>query len=582
MAPPRTPLLTRIRRWLASPRALVVLPLLAALLGLPSLAGGLALDDLLVHERLTTGSGGLASVYDFIADGPAEVAEKRATGAFPWWTADDLRVRFFRPLTAATLAFDVRVSGAPWWMHLHSVLWSVLLAVAAGAVIRVTMRRCGEAPWIGGLALLLFVLDDAHAASVGWISARHGVLGATFAVAALLAHMRWRGAGWTAGALLGPAALAVGLLASETALGALAYLTAHALTLEASDGWRARVLPLAPYLVVTAIWYAVYRLLGHGAAGCGMYIDPGADPLAFAGAALLHAPLLLMAQLGLPGVVELLPFVPGALGPASVLAWVGLLACAWVLRPVLRGSAAARFWAVGMVLATLPVAGALPGDRNLLLVGLGGAGLVAAAISTLHSDLRPGRLLRALAWVWLLVHGLLAALLVGPRMLAPAALQATITRAAERLPEPAELRPVLLVQAPGDLFTLYTPAIRGAGGVHVLYAGSGALTLERHDARTLVLRPAGGWFAAPGDRIFRAADRPIHAGERFTLPAATSTVLEVDADGRPLALEIRGDEPLDAGPLRWMAWTDGGPAPLALPGVGESRTLPPAVWRFDG
>ena len=581
MAPPRPPLRSRIRHWLASPRALVVLPLLAGLLGLPALAGGLALDDLLLRAQLTAGDGGLASVYDFIADGPAEVAEKRATGAFPWWTADDLRVRFFRPLSAATLALDVRVSGAPWWMHLHSVLWSVLLAVVAGGVIRATVRQTGAAAWIGGLALLLFVVDDAHAASVGWISARHAVLGATFAAAAILAHLRWRGAGWTPGALLGPAALAVGLLASETALGALAYLTAHALTLEPGKGWRARVVPLAPYLVVTAIWSAVYRLLGHGAAGCGMYIDPGADLPGFVGAGLVHAPLLLMAQLGLPGVVELLPFVPGALRPASALAWVGLLASAWVLRPVLRGSAAARFWAVGMVLATLPVAGALPGDRNLLLVGLGAAGLVAATIATLHADARPGRLLRALAWVWLIVHGPLAALLVGPRMLAPAALQATIAGAAGALPASTEAHPVLLVQAPGDLFTLYTPAIRGAGGVHVLYAGAGALTLERPDEHTLVLRPVGGWFAAPGDRIFRDAARPIAAGDRFTGPGATITALAVDADGRPLAVEVRGDEPLGAGPSRWMAWTAGRPAPLELPGVGESRTLPPAAWRFE-
>src|SRR5688572_18709841 len=234
MTPPKPSLAARIQRWLASPRTLVVLPLLATLLGLPALAGGLALDDLLIREQLTAGAGGLASAYDFVAGGPAEVAEQRATGAFPWWTADDLHVRFFRPLTAATLAFDLRVSGAPWWMHLHGVLWSALLAVAAGAAYRATATRHGEAVWIAGLALLLFVVDDAHAASVGWIAARHGVIGATFAVAALLAHLHWRDRGWTPGSLLGPAALAVGLLASETALGGLAYVTAHALTLESS------------------------------------------------------------------------------------------------------------------------------------------------------------------------------------------------------------------------------------------------------------------------------------------------------------------------------------------------------------
>lgn len=580
MTPPRPSLAARFQRWLASPRVLVVLPLLAVLLGLPALAGGLALDDLLLREQLTTGAGGLASVYDFVA-GPAEVAAKRASGAFPWWTADDLQVRFFRPLSAATLALDMRLVGAPWWMHLHNVLWSGLLAFAAGAAYRSTARRHDEALWIGGLALLLFVVDDAHAASVGWIAARHGVLGATFAVAALLAHLHWRDRGWTFGSLLGPAALAVGLLASELALGGLAYVTAHALTLESSKGWRARVLLLAPYFAVTVIWYTAYRLLGHGSVGCGMYIDPADDPTAFAGAALLHVPLLLMAQLGLPGVVELTPFVPGALRPAAVFAWLGLLACAWVLRPVLRRSAAARFWALGMVLAALPVAGALPADRNLLLVGLGAAGLVAATIATLRTERRPGRLLRALAWIWLLVHGLLAALLVGPRMLAPAAMHATLTRAASSLPEPAEGRPVALVQTPGDLFTLYTPAIRDAGGVHVLYAGGGVLVLERRDAWTLVMRPEGGWFPAPGDRMFRGDERPMYAGDRSALPGLMITVLEVGADGRPLAAEVRGDAPLDAGSLRWMAWTDGGPASLELPRPGESRTLPPAVWRFD-
>ena len=580
MTPPKPSLAARTRLWLASPRVLVALPLLAALLGLPSLAGGLALDDLLLRDQLISGAG-LASAYDFVAGGAAEVAGQRATGAFPWWTADDLHVRLFRPLTAATLALDLRLTGAPWWMHLHSVLWSVLLAVAAGAAYRATSTRHGAAVWIAGLALLLFVVDDAHAASVGWIAARHGVLGATFAVASLLAHLRWRDRGWTAGAWLGPAALALGLLASETALGGLAYVTAHALTLEASKGWRARVVVLAPYLGVTATWYAVYRLLGYGSVGCGMYIDPGEDPAAFVGAALLHAPLLLMAQLGLPGVVELTPFVPGALGPAAGFAGLGLLVCAWVVRPVLRGSAVARFWALGMILAALPVAGALPVDRNLLLVGLGAAGLVAATIAALRTEPRPGRLLRALAWVWLIVHGLLALLLVGPRMLAPAALHATLTRAADRLPAPAEARPVVLVQAPGDLFSLYTPAIRGFAGVHVLYAGVGALELERRDAETIVVRPEGGWLAAPGDRIFRGGARPMHAGDRFTIPGLTIAVLAVDVDGRALVVEVRGDAPLDAGGLQWMAWTDGGPVPLELPRPGESRRLAPAVWRFE-
>ncbi|MDC0672113.1 hypothetical protein [Nannocystis radixulma] len=555
---------------------LVLLPLLAFLLGLPSLAGGLALDDLLLREHLDDATRGVTSLYDF--GGPAEVVERRASGAFPWWTADDLQVRFFRPLTAATLAVDGY--GAPWWMHLHSVLWFVLLVFVVGRAYRTLAADHGARPWIAGLALLLFAVDDAHAASVGWIAARHGLIGAVFGVLALLAHHHWRARGWTGGVVAGPGALALGLLASESALACLGYLAAYALVLERAEGWRARMRTLVPYALVVVAWYAAYRALGHGAQGCGMYVDPAVDPLVFAVSALLHVPLLLMAQLGLPAVVELLVFVPGALVPAAFVAWFGLLVCASIVRPLLRSCAVARFWAFGMVLAALPLGGTLPADRHLLLVGVGACGLVAATIAALGEEVRARRMVRLLAWIWIVLHGLFAVLLIVPRMLGPAAMQRTIAEAVGALPDPSDRRPIVLVQAPGDVFTLYAPAIRGAGGLHVLYAGVGAVALERRDPSSLVLRPAGGWLAAPGDRIFRAG-RPMHPGDAIVLPEFVMTVLEVAPDGRPAVVLLRADFPLDAGALRWMAWADGKPTPLELPRVGESRTLAPASWRFD-
>src|SRR5690606_9563033 len=124
---------------------------------------------------------------------------------------------------------------------------------------RAVAAERGEQAWIAGLALLLFAVDDAHAASVGWIAARHGVIGAVFGVLALLAHHRWRARGWTAGVVAGPGALALGLLASESALAGLGYLAAYALVLERAEGWRARAKTLVPYAVVVVAWYAVHR-----------------------------------------------------------------------------------------------------------------------------------------------------------------------------------------------------------------------------------------------------------------------------------------------------------------------------------
>jgi hypothetical protein len=73
----------------------------------------------------------------------------------------------------------------------------------------------------------------------------------------------------------------------------------------------------------------------------------------------------------------------------------------------------------------------------------------------------------------------------------------------------------------------------------------------------------------------------MHPGDAIALPDFVMTVLEVGSDGRPAVALLRADSPLDAGALRWMAWTDGKPTPLELPRVGESRTLAPASWRFD-
>lgn len=584
MTPPPSPsrlaaLAARIRTSLASPRILVLLPLLALVLGSPSLPGGLALDDLLLTEHLAAGRD-LTALYDF--GGSAEVAVQRASGAFPWWTADDLHVRFLRPLAAATLALDARLGGAAWWMHLQSVLWYVLLVALVGRAYRAFAAERGEPLWVAGLALLLYAVDDAHAASVGWIAARHAEVGAVFGVLALLAHHRWRARGWAAGAIAGPAALAVGLLASESTLACLGYLAAFALVLEPAAGWRARARTLLPYALVVVAWYAAYRALGHGAVGTGMYVDPAADPLAFITADLLHAPLLLMAQLGIPALVELLVFVPGALLPAAILAWLGSIACAALVRPILKDSALTRFWALGMLLAALPVAGALPADRHLLLVGVGACGLVAATLATLAGATRPPVATRILAWIWVALHLVLAPLLIGPRMVGSSTMQRTIAEAVAALPDPSDPRPVVLLQAPGDVFTLYTPAIRGAsaGPTHVLYVGAGAVELERRDPSTLDVRPSGGWLAAPGDRIFRAG-RPMHAGQAIALPGIDVTILEVTPDGRPATIRVHSDAPLDTGGLRWMAWVDGAPTTIDLPAVGASRTLAPAAWRFE-
>ncbi|MEJ7730029.1 MAG: hypothetical protein WKG00_12515 [Polyangiaceae bacterium] len=94
--------------------------------------------------------------------------------------------------------------------------------LAAGAILRRAVP-----PTAAAIALLLFVVDDAHVQPIGWISSRHMVVAAAPALFGLWAHLRAREDGWVLGRFLGPLGVAVGLLGSEAALGVLGFWIAY-------------------------------------------------------------------------------------------------------------------------------------------------------------------------------------------------------------------------------------------------------------------------------------------------------------------------------------------------------------------
>ena len=99
----------RLAAVLAHPR----LPWLAALLGVllasPALAQGLQLDDLLHRAWVELALQGAAPGpwWDFyaVARDPESNRMAMEVGASPWWALPELRIRFWRPLSAAVLTF---------------------------------------------------------------------------------------------------------------------------------------------------------------------------------------------------------------------------------------------------------------------------------------------------------------------------------------------------------------------------------------------------------------------------------------------------------------------------------------------
>ena len=562
-------------------------------LAAPALTAGFAADDHLhrVIARDDPGIDGLRSrpldLFVFAAGDPSDNARLRDAGVFPWWTDPSLRLAFFRPLSSATHAVDHALWPDDATAQLaHNLAWLALSLVAAWAFF----RRFVAVRWIAVLALLLYAIDDARGPVVGWIANRNALIALVLAVPALLAHDRWRRDGWAPGRWLGPLAFAVSLGAGESAVAIGAYLAAHALWLDRAP-WRDRALALAPYALIVVVWRVAYGYLGYGVEGSGIYLDPGADPGAFAGAALVRLPLQLAGQLALPW-SDLASFYPiaGVLAPMLAIAVATLVAIALACARLLRRDPASRFFATGMVLAAVPIATTFPADRLLTFVGLGAMGLVAqllAAAARRREELGDGRARRAAAVAVAAVLALIHLVLSPPLLLLRARSMVTVggvlDRADAGIPSTPEIadRTVVIAAAPSDALAGYIPLMRASRGqprpahLYWLATATTAVTLERVDARTLRVIPDEGLLRHEVDRMFRSPRAaPFAPGDAVALPGVTFTVESVTADGRPARVLARFDRSLEDPSLVWRRWERRSYVPYAPPAVGARETLP--------
>jgi hypothetical protein len=598
--------LARIATVLAHPRWPWVAALVGVLLAAPALGAGLQLDDHL--HRFLVGQHvrgeGLGPWWDLYAAAEGDPALTRArtdVGFSPWWTLPELRLRFLRPVSAATHYVEYAAwPDAAWLMHAQSLLWYGGLVVAVGALVR---RWLGPT-WVAGLATLLYAIDDAHATPVGWIAQRNALVSAVLVVLVLLAHDRARRDGWRPGAWLGPLLLALALGAGEASVAALGYLGAHALVLEparpagaATERWARRagrgLRALWPYALVVIAWRSLYHALGYGAEGSGVYLDPGREPAAFLAALPDRVAALGLAQLWWPA-ADAWAVAPPPWGRARALVGAGLVVLALV--PRLRRDGGMVVALAGAALALVPAAAVVPSDRMLLLPGVGGsaavAGVIAVAVGEGVRGLGPWRWpALVLAPGLLVVHGVLAPLAL-PRQvvgLSPA-LEEHQRAAVGSLPDDPALagQYLVIVNAPPTFVSSTLWLWRWGDEAHALPLGLRVLgaTLEpvivqRPDAHTLVLQPVGGYLGDPFTANARGRAHPLAAGERVALAGWSVEIVGV-AKGRPTVVRVRFDVPLDDPTLRWVVWQGDRFVPFAVPAVGHTRAIPGGPPGSDG
>ncbi|GMV99454.1 MAG: hypothetical protein AMXMBFR84_05930 [Candidatus Hydrogenedentota bacterium] len=568
---------------------LFVPALLAFLFAMPALWTGLFMDDLW-HKALFTGveaavpfSENRFSMFTFVNGDPERTATLKNMGVFPWWALDNLRLKFWRPVTSITHWMDYALwPDSEWTMHLHSLVWYVL----GVATVAWLFRRILGVGWIALIAAALYAVDDAHANPVGWLANRNSLIALFFGVASILAHMRWRETNrwpWLPAALL---LFAIALLANEGAIASTAYFFSYAVFLDKGT-WKSRILTLVPYFVLVLVWKALYSMQGYGAWGSAAYIDPVASPMDFLWSLTTRGPILLLAQIALP-TADLHTFVPDSVKFAWwVFAILALTAVGAILARVLRDDPRARFFAAGAVISIVPCCATFAMDRLLLFTGIGAFGLLAVWLASLYGKPR-AKLVSVAAAVALLIHGVVGPLLLPVRIVAWDLMGQMVNRTYDSVEftEADKDKTVVLVNAPNIFIATYLPITKALQGAPIpkrvvgLAPISGMpvpIVMRRTDANTIVYRPDASfqWI------LFRNDAHPFRVGDVVRLDDREVEILHVNEKGVPVEVAYRFDRPIDDPSMMWLRFEmpetlNGDPprlVPYTPPAIGQTVTV---------
>ena len=601
--------MARLAQWLASRNALRVALALGVLATLPALGVGLVHDDLMQRLALEGAVPGYArgphELYDFTGSDPGGTRAMIEAGYFPWFTDPALSLRFFRPLSSLLLALDVALFGrAALPAHVHSLLWFVLIACAAAAIFRRVLS-----PRAATLATLVYVLAGAHADTTAWLAARHTLVGAALGALAVWAHVAGRAqagraqAGQTqagrtqAGrpqgrsrvALLAVPALLVGMLASETALGAVVFILLYELIV--SEGpRRERVVAALPVLALGLAHLAFYVLSGYGTKESGAYISPFDDPGAFASAIVSRGALLVAELYGaLPSLIT--SMLEPAQVPGAIYGALAAAGCALVLYRgrdrLAEGEGRALLWlGLSSVVCLAPMVGGVVGGRLLPLSLVGSAAVVGAAIVLAFELASKTTVARRLGFGAIGVALVLLHLGFSPlvRLSMPSFLAnvGEAERELARRADAGECRegstgylltgadPVLSLYAAPALLYYEPEKAAWLSRMRVLSMAPHAQELTVTGADRFELRVLDG---PRGANLFETVyrDAPLSRGHRVQAGELTATVLEVER-GLPthVAFEVEGG--LES--ICFLTWRDGQLAALPTPDPGRSRSLP--------
>lgn len=579
------------KQFLSSVWCIRVAALLGMALSLPSLTAGFIADDFF-HWEVLSGRfnndhpGSLLGMFSF-ADGNTERARDfMQKGIYPWWTADTIRLSFWRPLSEFTHWIDYRLwPDSPALMHAQNIFWYGMLIIAMG----IWLRAIDSNKLRAGVATLIYGISAMHGTAIGWIASRNALIAAVFGVLCLIGFHYARQGSFPSrqrrvfyGASL--AAFSLSLLAGESAIAVTAYLFSYVLFLDKNKKILSRLGVLLPYAVIVVVWKYIYSHLGYGSYGSGAYVDPATEMGRFIPLAAMRIPALLAAQIfGAPSILH--NYMPGlmvqiAYSAIAVIALSLFMVSIYTLN--LHRDKNVRFYGLAMLLASIPISATIPDDRLLTLVGLGGAGLLAAffvAVVDRFKALRGGGrvAIAALASYLFLLHLVVMPALfpsnvrIMTQMLSPYLVHPVISLPEENLTNNTRL---MFINSPLPSCVSYLPFVRSYYGLKHLQSamamapGSRRMFLEVIDDKTVQITVPEG-FLPPMDNFFRDPKLRFNLGEQIDLGGIRVTVVQILSDGQPSAAQFQFEKSLQDPNLQFFIWNKDKYSEFQLPAIGK-------------
>jgi hypothetical protein len=202
------------------------------------------------------------------------------------------------------------------------------------------------------------------------------------------------------------------------------------------------------------------------------------------------------------------------------------------VAPLVKQDRLARFWALGLSLALIPICTTFPADRLLFFVGIGSMGLLAQLTqATLGGD-APSKTSRFWRWastplvvVLLVIHLVVAPIGLVLRAANPTGPQSLMQKL--RLPVPDDrlisLQDLIVINPPSLPHAAYALVSADLEGrqmprhLRMLAPGFGTTIVERTDADTLRITRPRGYFGELIDSIFRDERHALKVGDTIEL-----------------------------------------------------------------